>query len=62
MHSHHDYDFFPVNFLLSLSSSAVAFFVSTLDPVITGLVLPIAFFTVGKIVDICVKVYIERKK
>ena len=52
----------PVNFLLSLGSAAIAFVTSTIDPVITGIALPIAFFIAGKAVDVVVRIYLASKE
>lgn len=56
----HGYDMFPTNTLLSAGSGLVAF-VTNIDPVVT-VILPIAFFIIGKGVDVLVRVYLEKKK
>lgn len=56
----HGYDLFPTNTLLSAGSGVLAM-ISNLDPVVT-IVLPIAFFVIGKTVDVLVRVYLEKKK
>ena len=55
----HGYDLFPTNMLLSAGSGFVAM-ISNLDPVIT-IVLPVAFFIVGKAVDVAVRIYLAKK-
>lgn len=56
----HSYDFFPTNALLSAGSAALAF-ITNLDPALT-FVLPIAFFVVGKAIDVGLRIYFETKK
>jgi len=57
-----EHELFPSNFLLSFGSSAVAFFYTTLDPLVTAVLLPVVFFTVGKAIDVVVKLYLARRK
>lgn len=56
------YDSLPTNGVLSAASSFFALVVSGIDPVYTGIIMPIALFALGKIVDVVVKVYIERRR
>lgn len=60
--SSHEMNFIPTNLLLSGGSALMAFFFSSIDPMLTGLVLPVAFFLIGKTVDVLVRVYLEKKK
>lgn len=53
------YDIFPTNLVLSAGSAALAF-ISNIDPAIS-VVLPIAFFIFGKLIDVGVKVYLEKR-
>lgn len=56
----HSYEFVPTNTLLSVSSGFLAF-VSNLDVTVT-LGLPIAFFLVGKAIDVGVRIWLEKRK
>lgn len=56
----HDYDLIPSNAILSALSGAVAFVMQS--EILIGLVMPIAFFIVGKGVDVAVRVWIEKRK
>jgi hypothetical protein len=54
------YEVFPTNTILSAGSGVLAFFMS-LEPALP-IILPIAFFIVGKAIDVAVKVYLEKRK
>lgn len=54
------YDFVPTNTLLSAVSGLLAF-VSSLEPLVT-IGLPVAFFLVGKAIDVGVRIWLERRK
>ena len=56
----HSYEFFPSNTILSAGSGVLAFLMS-LEPALP-IILPIAFFVVGKAIDVAVKVYLEKRK
>ena len=40
----------------------MAFLLSSIDPVLTGLILPITFFVIGKMIDVAVRMHLEKKK
>lgn len=61
VHSH-DYSFFPSNFLLSAGTAVVGVMATAFDPIVTGLVLPIIFFAIGKGVDVAVRIYLHKKE
>jgi hypothetical protein len=52
----------PVNLCLSACSTAIAFVTSTIDPVITGIAMPLIFFIAGKGIDVAVRIYLARKE
>lgn len=56
----HSYDVFPTNTVLSAGSGVLAF-VMTLEPMLP-IILPIAFFIVGKAIDVGVRIYLEKRK
>lgn len=56
------YDALPTNGILSACSGFIAFIVSGVDPVITGIIMPIAFFAVGKALDLAVKVWLDKRR
>lgn len=56
------YDSLPTNGILSAGSALLAFIVSGVDPVITGILMPILFFAIGKGIDIVVKVYLDKRR
>lgn len=51
----------PTNAILSSSAGAYAFFVANLEPLLT-VGLPIAFFVIGKGIDIAIKLYFHSKE
>lgn len=57
-----NYDSLPTNGILSGLSSLIAFVVSGIDPVYTGIVLPIALWAVGKGIDVAIRVWFERRR
>lgn len=56
----HTYDVFPTNTVLSAGSGVLAFFMS-LEPALP-IILPIAFFILGKGIDVAVRIYLEKRK
>lgn len=56
------YDQLPTNGVLAGVSSFFGLVVGGIDPVYTGIVLPIVLFAVGKGLDIAVKVWLERRR
>lgn len=56
----HTYDVFPTNTVLSAGSGVLAF-VMSLEPALP-ILLPIAFFILGKGIDVAVKIYLEKRK
>lgn len=56
----HSYDFVPTNTLLSAFSGLLAL-VSSLDPLVT-VGLPVAFFVIGKFIDVGVRIWLEKRK
>lgn len=61
-HLMNHYDNLPTNGVLAGFSSFLALIVSGIDPVYTGIVLPIVLFALGKGVDVAVRVWIERRR
>lgn len=61
MHYQSDYEMIPTNAILSSSAGAYAFFVANLEPLLT-VGLPIAFFVIGKGIDIAIKLYLHSKE
>ncbi len=57
-----NYDSLPTNGVLAGVSSFFGLVVGGIDPVYTGIVLPIVLFAVGKGLDIAVKVWLERRR
>lgn len=57
-----NYDSLPTNGVLAGVSSFFGLVVGGIDPVWTGIVLPIALFAAGKAVDVALRLYMERKK
>jgi hypothetical protein len=57
-----DYRLIPANFILSTGSTLIGLVTAPLDPVITGIMLPIIFFTIGKGVDVAVRIYLAKRK
>jgi hypothetical protein len=55
------YEHLPTNAALSGFSAVYAFFFAGLDPVVTGFILPIALFAIGKTVDVLVKIFLEKR-
>lgn len=56
-----DYNVIPSNLLLSAGSGAVGFVIANWEPILT-LGLPVAFFLVGKTVDVILRLHLEKKK
>lgn len=56
-----DYQVIPTNFLLSAGSGAVGFVMANWEPILT-FGLPVAFFVVGKIVDVAVRIHLAKKQ
>jgi hypothetical protein len=56
-----DYQVIPTNLLLSAGSGAVGFVMANWEPILT-FGLPIAFFLVGKAVDVAVKLHLSKKE
>lgn len=56
-----DYNHIPTNAILSAGSGALGFIMANWEPILT-VGLPILFFTVGKAIDVAVKLYIEKRK
>jgi hypothetical protein len=54
------------NFFIAYFSTAPSLFVAvetrTLITVISAIVLPILFFTVGKTIDVVLQIYLDRRK
>ena len=57
-----NYDSLPTNGVLAGVSSFFGLVVGGIDPVYTGIVLPIVLFAVGKGLDVAVKVWLDRRK
>lgn len=55
------YDSLPTNGILSGVSSFFGLVVSQIDPVYTGIVLPIALFAAGKLADFAFRLWREKK-
>ncbi|MFZ9272064.1 MAG: hypothetical protein ACO24B_01470 [Ilumatobacteraceae bacterium] len=56
-----DYQMFPSNLVLSTVAGSYAFLLANLDTLLS-IGLPIAFFVVGKGIDVAVKLYLEKQK
>lgn len=56
-----NYEMVPTNFLLSTGSGAVAFVMANWEPMLT-FGLPVAFFVVGKIVDVALRIHLHKKE
>lgn len=56
------YDQLPMNGVLAGVSSFFGLVVSGIDPVWTGIVLPVALFAAGKVADFAFKVWLERRR
>jgi hypothetical protein len=56
-----DYNVIPTNVLLSAGSGAVGFVMANWEPILT-VGLPLAFFVVGKAVDVLLKLHLEKNR
>jgi hypothetical protein len=56
-----DYQVIPTNLLLSAGSGAVGFVMANWEPILT-VGLPVAFFVVGKVVDVIVRLHLAKKQ
>ena len=56
------YDQLPTNGVLAGVSSFFGLVVGGIDPVYTGIILPIVLFAVGKGVDVALRVWLEGRK
>ena len=55
-----DYNAIPTNAILSGISTSLAFVVNS--DILPTIVLPIAFFVVGKTIDVLVRVWLNKRK
>lgn len=55
------YDSFPTNGILSAASGFLGFLISGVDPVISGIVMPLALFAIGKGIDIVLRLYLDKR-
>lgn len=56
------YDSLPTNTILSGISGFFALAMAQIDPLLTGIILPVGLFLTGKLIDVAVRIYIERKR
>ncbi len=58
----HDYKNIFLAWISTASSFAAAIDEKTLITIISAIILPVVFFTIGKTIDILLQVYLNRRK
>lgn len=56
-----DYNVIPTNLILSAGSGAVGFVMANWEPILT-VGLPVAFFVVGKAIDVMLRLHLAKKE